>query len=336
MINMQRNKCLLVCAFLLILSVNRHVALANAPDNESYVFLTTWGNDIGQQGSNRAISIYKDRVYVFDQMSLTIIVYDLNGRPLFHFGEIGLGPGQFYDSYGLVVDDHGFIYVASTSGIPRIQKFTPDGQFLSEWVMSDYGEDPSPMGIAVDGVEWVYVADSRNHRILKLTTAGSFVKAWGVMGDGPGEFNEPWGVAVDQHGAVYVTDYLNHRIQKFTSTGQYLMEWGQKGSGPEQFNMPTGIAVDAQGNVYVADLNNKRIQKFTSEGKFVTEWGDGGDSSIFDLSPIGVAVDDDGMLAHPAQASLFRQRLFHHGCRIHEGAVTELADCLHDTVGKLL
>ena len=290
---MKRNKVLLLCGFLLVLSISRHVARANAPNTESYVFLTTWGNDIGQQGNKWAVSVHKDRIYVFEDMSSSIVVYDINGRPLFQFGGLGAGPGQFYDSYGLVVDELGFVYATSMSGIPRIQKFSPNGQFLSEWVMSDYGEDVSdPRGIAVDGTEWVYVADSKNHRILKLTTDGSLIKSWGTPGDGPGEFNEPWGIAIDRHGTVYVADYLNHRIQKFSSTGQYLMEWGQKGSGPEQFNMPIGLAVDEQGYVYVADRNNERIQKFTSEGKFVTEWGDGGGSSSFDFVPIGVAVDD--------------------------------------------
>ncbi len=91
-----------------------------------------------------------------------------------------------------------------------------------------------------------------------------FLRKWGTLGFGDGQFYEPRGVAVDASGNVYVADTSNRRIQKFTSSGAFITKWGSYGSGDGQFNSPLGVAVDTAGNVYVADYSNNRIQKFTS------------------------------------------------------------------------
>jgi predicted membrane-bound mannosyltransferase/DNA-binding beta-propeller fold protein YncE len=159
---------------------------------------------------------------------------------------------------------------------------------------------PRGLAFAPDGT--FYVADSRNHRILHLSTDGKLLGEWGTFGDGVntpnpiGTFNEPWGVAVGPDGTVYVSDTWNHRIQHFTASGKPLGMWGSYGQGetPEAFWGPRGVAVDAQGKVYVADTGNKRIVVFDAQGGYITQFGSAGlDPGQFD-EPVGVAVAADG------------------------------------------
>ena len=165
----------------------------------------------------------------------------------------------------------------------------------------------APRAIAAGLNEDIYVADSRNHRILHIAADGSLLQEWGTFADNAslsapiGTFNEPWGVAVGPDGSVYVTDTWNHRVQKFTEEGEAVTTWGQYGQPfPEDpasksyFWGPRGIAVDSQGRVFVADTGNKRIAVFDEEGNFLTEFGMAGlDPGQFD-EPVGVAVADDG------------------------------------------
>ena len=166
----------------------------------------------------------------------------------------------------------------------------------------------APRAITAGHENDLYVADSRNHRILHIGTDGTLLNEWGSFGDqltnsdaGIGFFNEPWGVAVGPDGSVYVTDTWNHRVQKFSADGQPLKMWGQYGqplpddpSTQDSFWGPRGIAVDAAGRVYIADTGNKRIVVFDADGNYISEFGGPGfDPGQFD-EPVGVAVANDG------------------------------------------
>ncbi len=162
----------------------------------------------------------------------------------------------------------------------------------------------APRGVAIAPNGTLYVADSRNHRILHIATDGSLLGSWGTFGDGVGvdnpigTFNEPWGVAVGPDGSVYITDTWNHRVQKFTADGKPVKTWGYYGQGeaPEAFWGPRGIAVDGQGRVYVADTGNKRIVIFDANGNFLNQFGSAGlDAGQFD-EPVGVAVGPSGVV----------------------------------------
>ena len=160
---------------------------------------------------------------------------------------------------------------------------------------------PRQMAIAPDGS--LYVADSRNNRIVHLSADGSrVINAWGTFADvskgsAPGgTFYEPWGVAVGPDGSVYVADTWNNRIQKFTAEGQFIKMWGYFGEAekPDAFWGPRGLAFDSQGRLYVTDTGNKRVVVFDQDGNAITQFGGAGvDPGQFD-EPVGIAIDQQG------------------------------------------
>jgi sugar lactone lactonase YvrE len=228
---------------------------------------------------------------------------------------------SFYFPLGVAVDGSGNIYVATNN---RVRKITASGLVttLAGSVSGEFADGQGdsanfnqPYGVAVDASGNVYVADSGNHRIHKISANGTFKKQadWDSKGfdDGQGtsaRFNIPHGVSVDGSGNVYVADQDNNRIRKITAGGGVttLAGSGSKAIADGQgtaawFNGPTGVAVDGSGNVYVADSGNHRIRKITPSGLVSTLAGSWRESSADGHGiaagfngPTGVAVDGSG------------------------------------------
>ena len=159
---------------------------------------------------------------------------------------------------------------------------------------------PRDIATAPDGS--LFVADSRNNRIVHLDAQGLFLNAWGGYGnvlDGEvpgGLFNEPWGVAVGPDGLVYVADTWNHRIQVFTPEGEFLRMWSTFDvvGAVDGFWGPRGIAVDKDNRVFVTDTGKQRVVIFDSQGNYLTQFGSLGlDTGNLD-EPVGIDIADDG------------------------------------------
>jgi sugar lactone lactonase YvrE len=173
---------LLLCAAL-FLSVDIVPTLSEpalsdtVPLEPPYVFLQSWGNEMGVFHNPGDIAINGERVYVCDTHSNRIQIFDLHGKPLATFGGADSdGDRQLNWPRGIAVEaaPSGNVYVADTEN-HRIVKFTADGTFLTQWGASwsvGYGQLSFPQGIAVDGDGNVYVADTGNHRIVKFELGG--------------------------------------------------------------------------------------------------------------------------------------------------------------------
>ena len=211
---------------------------------------------------------------------------------LSEWGSFGISePGHFSHPQFIAVGEDGSIYV-SDLGNKRIQKFTSQGEYLTEWGKSGKlaGEFHYPSGIAVSD-DSVFVADRDLNRIQKFTTDGEFVSQWGEKGIYEGQFYFPNGIAVND-GIVYVVDTGNQRIQKFTTDGELISSFGSSGLGEGQFLTAVGIDIDGDGNVYVTDKGNAKIEKFDVDGNFVKSFPF--HSSNYAFVPEAIAVDPSG------------------------------------------
>jgi len=236
----------------------------------------------------------------------------------------------------LAVDSAGTMYVADT-GNNTIRKVSPagvvttlaglagssgsaDGTGSAARFFFDDGSAYSGGGVAADGAGNVYVADSENHTIRKVSPAGVVTTLAGLAGyfgtaDGTGsaaQFRRPLGVAVDSTGTVYVADTGNDTIRKVSPAGVVttlagLAFWSGSVDGTgsaARFNYPVGVAVDSAGNVYVADSGNATIRKVSPAGVVTTLAGlaqspgsaDGIGSAARFGGPGSVAVDSAGNL----------------------------------------
>ncbi|MBI5691469.1 MAG: immunoglobulin domain-containing protein [Verrucomicrobia bacterium] len=178
----------------------------------------------------------------------------------------------------------------------------------------------NPYGIAMDAAKNLYVTDTVNNTIRKITTArivSTLAGSPGLLGstDGSGSaarFNFPVGIAVDASGNVYVADAKNFTIRKITSAGvvsTYAGAPSQLGSADgaaasARFFLPYGLAVDAAGSLYVADGGNHTIRRITAAGVVSTVAGaalqsgfaNGTATAARFSTPWGLAVDRNGVL----------------------------------------
>jgi predicted membrane-bound mannosyltransferase/DNA-binding beta-propeller fold protein YncE len=224
------------------------------------------------------------------------------------FGSQGSGPGQFERPNGIAIGPDGYVYVADT-GNHRIQKFTPDGQFVATWGKNSTIEAEAglpqgfnePWGVALAPDGSIYVADTWNHRVHKLDDRGNLIHAWGLFGQygtgdvaGQSAFYGPRDVVVGTDGQVYVTDTGNKRVQVFDADGRFVFQWGGGGVLEGYLDEPVGIAFGPSDEVYVADTWNRRVQVFDPRGNFVRQWPiRGWDAGLADEKPY-LDIDADG------------------------------------------
>jgi sugar lactone lactonase YvrE len=235
----------------------------------------------------------------------------------------GLGAeAVFARPAGVAVDGSSNVYVADKNN-NKIRKILANGTVTtlagsgSEGSQDGTGAGASfdhPCAVAVDAEGNVYVADSANNKIRKITPSGIVTTLAGSGSEGSdngtganASFNNPTGVAVDGSGNVYVSDSGNNQIRKITSQGVVTTLAGSGNYGFAEgaglyaaFKFPTGVAVDFMGHIYVADLNNNRIRKITPDGVVSTLAGtaagftDGSGANSKFSSPCAVAVGLNG------------------------------------------
>ena len=238
---------------------------------------------------------------------------------------------RFNNPSGIAADSAGNVYVADTmnntlrminaQGVVTTLAGSP-GVAGSADATGSTALFQGPQGLAIDGSNNVYVADTNNHTIRKVvpstrvvtTVAGLAGNLGSADGLGSqGRFNFPSGVAVDPAGNLYVADTENHTIRQILPSGMVNTlaglagnSGGADGTGSTaRFDSPSDLTVDASGNIYVADTDNFTIRKLVpSTGSVTTLAGlagtsgsaDGIGSAVRFFHPAGIAVDSSSNL----------------------------------------
>jgi trimeric autotransporter adhesin len=232
---------------------------------------------------------------------------------------------------GVAADAAGNIFIADTDS-QRIRRISADGIITTvagngaAGFRGDGGPATSaqlnyPSAVAVDAFGNLFIADTRNQRIRKVTPAGTIVTvagngSAGFSGDGASallaRLNDPRAVAADSEGNLFIADSGNHRVRKVNLAGVISTVAGIGTSGfagdngpaaQAQLAFPTGVAVDSTSSVFIADSYNNRIRVVGPDGIIRTLAGagtygfsgDGGPASAAKLaSPNNLFVDAGG------------------------------------------
>jgi sugar lactone lactonase YvrE len=242
-----------------------------AVDSSGFVYVSDYNNDLIRKISPEGV------------------VSTLAGAGFAGYGNGAGSNARFYGPSGVVLDSSGHLYVSdylnrlirkvSNAGVVST---VAGGAAQLTGSADGTGATASffnPAGIAMDSSGHLYVADSYNHRIRKISPEGVVSTLAGTVAcynnflEGTGataKFYFPTGVAVDTSGNVFVADQLNHRIRMITSAGVVSTLAGVGWSGhadgtgaTARFNYPYGVAIDNSGNLYVADNTNNQIRKIT-------------------------------------------------------------------------
>jgi uncharacterized protein (TIGR03663 family) len=266
------------------------------------------GSEPGQFHRPRGIAHAPDgTLYVADTDNHRIQHLDQNGNPLEAWGsfaDLAQGPapgGTFFEPWGIAVGPDGSVYVADTWN-HRIQKFSPQGEFLTMWGFFGQAETPEafwgPRDVVVDEQGRVIISDTGNKRIVVFGPDGEFISQFGEEGFAPGQFSEPVGLGLDVDGHLYVADTWNQRIQSFTPDGAGnfipLSSWDVYGWFGESLDNKPYMDVNDQLQIFATDPEGVRVLVFTDEGELIRYWGDfslGNDG--FSLAG-AVAVDPEG------------------------------------------
>jgi len=239
-------------------------------------------------------------------------------------GQVGVRDGagaqaRFADPYGLALDAQGKLYVADGGDANRIRVVQADGTVATlaggaEGFADGSGAAAPFMtlrGLALDAAGNLYVADTGNHAIRKVTPAGvvTTLAGDGTPGDrdGPGaqaRFNGPMGVAVDAAGRVLVADTWNDRIRAIAPDGTVSTLAGGPVPGDvdgpgatARFDTPCAIAIDARGRTWVADTRNDALRSIAADGSVATVLrGDPADRNRALRHPLSLAATPEGAL----------------------------------------
>lgn len=238
-------------------------------------------------------------------------------------GGEGFADGQgaaasFHTPSGMALDLAGNLLVADT-GNNAIRRITMQGvvSTLAGTGVAGFADGPAaqaqfngPVGVAVDTAGNVYVADTYNDRIRKISAAGevSTLAGTGVPGllDGPAAqamFDTPTALAVDQAGVLYIADTAAGAIRKLGPDGQVsTLLQTLDGADDPLLRRPLALAVTGDGFLYVGDMARGRILQVSPAGQLGGLTGIGIDILVGDAKsvrfgrPAGIAVDRDGAL----------------------------------------
>jgi sugar lactone lactonase YvrE len=250
----------------------------------------------------------------------TAVVTTLAGRGTPGFSDDDAGDAEFSDPFGVAIGPDGAVYVADAGENNRIRRIS-QGRVVTvagsarEGLADGVGRDAAfhtPSGVAVAADGSLYVADTGNHAVRRITPELNVVTIAGSGTSGyrdgdaiDAEFDGPVGIAVGRDGSVFVADTYNDRIRRIDAAGLVTTVAGSGVAGlvdgaatSARFDTPAGIAVESDRSLLVADSGNHVVRRVDLDAGLVTTMEivstDGSDVSLF--TPAGIAVGPRGTI----------------------------------------
>ena len=203
-----------------------------------------------------------DQIWTFNRGSVPVQVYAAGGELVRSWGQ-----HQFREPHQVRIDQKGNVWLVD-SGLHVVKKYTPEGKLLL--TIGEPGEPGGdsthlnrPTDVAVTPGGDVFVTDGYgNDRVVHFDQRGQFVRTWGSLGTGPGQFSLPHSIALDSRGRLLVADRNNARVQIFDQTGRFLDEW-------RNLLVPWHIVVTERDEIYVCGSSPMRWPKLLVPGLLV-------------------------------------------------------------------
>ena len=274
-------------------------------------------------------------IYIPDQLNSRVRKIDSSGNIntiagnglISYSGDNGqASKAQLYGPQATATDPAGNVYIADTQN-NRVRKVTPAGVittiagngtagFAGDGAAAVSAQLARPAGVAADSAGNVYISDSANGAVRKVTPDGIINTVAQLI--------HPQGMAVDSAGNLYVADSADNRVRMISAGGALstLAGTGSQGysgdGGPAaaaQVNSPFGVAVDSAGNVYIADTGNNLLREVTNgvintvAGTGIAgHEGDGGPALAAQLAaPTSLVVDGGGSIYFTDSGSRIRK-----------------------------
>jgi len=210
-------------------------------------------------------AIWRGQLAVVDTRGPGYVVFDFNTKQV--TSNYGSGPGRMKKPINIIFDKDGNRFVSDTER-DQILEFDKDNKFKRAFgregqfkptdmaIIGDkmYVVDiahhkihvlslkPTNISVGADG--YLYVSDTGNFRIQKISQDGRFVSSIGQVGTGLGQFARPKGVSVDRDGRIYVVDAAFENVQIFNQQGKLLLFFAGPGPNPDNLSLPTDIEID--------------------------------------------------------------------------------------------
>ncbi len=186
----------------------------------------------------------QDNVWIFTRTNNPVQVYSADGKFIRAWGD-----GVVSNAHHLKIDRTGNIWLSDV-GFHVVRKFTPEGKLLQTFgVPGEKGADtqrldmPTDVALAPNGD--VFISDGYgNNRVVHFDKTGKFIRQWGTLGTGTGNFSIPHAIDMDSKGRLYVADRNNVRIQIYSQAGKLLDSWAN-------VIVPWGFWVSAKDEIWV-------------------------------------------------------------------------------------
>lgn len=236
-----------------------------------------------------AVSLTGD-VYVLDEESSKVFIFDSNGKIKLDFGRRGSNPAELSKPRSLVISPKGEIIIADTNN-NRIQVFSKGGDLL--FLFGNSGSKPGqfrhPSGVVVDQFGFIYVADRNNKRVQIFSPRGVFLRALRTE-------SKPVDLGLDPQRNLSVLIPEKNKIVQYLPSDKRLRAVACVVNKRNYVRKAVGLAVDIRGGIYITEGAEHSIKKVDKNGRILLSFGSKGEGKGQFHRPAGIASDASGRI----------------------------------------